>query len=61
VAVEGAEEAAELRQQRGEVPAGRREHGEGEEEAHPEQRRRRPHLICVCFSLSDPNLSLLPM
>ena len=37
MAVEGAEEAAELRQQRGEVPAGRRERGEGEEEeAHPQ-------------------------
>lgn len=44
VAVEGAEEVAELRQQHGEVPAGRREGGEGaEQEAHGEQRRRRPH------------------
>ena len=45
VAVEGAEEVAELRQQRGEVPAGRRQGGEGpEQDAHGEhRRRRRPH------------------
>ena len=44
VPVEGAEEVAELRQQPGEVPAGRREGGErAEQEPHREQRRRRQH------------------
>ena len=44
VAVEGAEEVAELRQQPGEVPAGRREGGErAEQESHREQCRRRQH------------------
>lgn len=44
VEVEGAEEVAELRQQRGEVPAGRRQDGEGpEHEAHREHRRHRQH------------------
>ena len=42
VVVEGAEEVPELRQQRGEVPAGRRQGGEGpEQDAHGEHRRRR--------------------
>ena len=44
VAVEGAEEVAELRQQRGEVPAGLRQGGEGaQHEAHREHGRRRQH------------------
>lgn len=44
MAVEGAEEVAELRQQRGEVTCRRRQGGEGaEQEAQREHRRRRPH------------------
>ena len=44
VVVEGAEEVPELRQQRGEVPAGRRQGGEGaQHEAHREHGRRRQH------------------
>uniref|UniRef100_A0A8R7QBS8 Uncharacterized protein n=1 Tax=Triticum urartu TaxID=4572 RepID=A0A8R7QBS8_TRIUA len=44
VGVEGAEEVAELRQQRGEVTAGRHQGGErAEQEPHREQRRRRQH------------------
>jgi hypothetical protein len=42
VKVEGTEEVVELRQQRGEVAAGRRHDGDGaEDQAHREQRRRR--------------------
>ena len=51
MAVEGAEEVPELRQQRGEVPPGRRQGGEGpEQDAHREHRRRRPHdrAAAVC-------------
>lgn len=44
MAVEGAEEVAEFRQQRGEVTAGRHQGGErAEQEPHREQRRRRQH------------------
>lgn len=44
VAVEGADEVAELWQQRGEVPARRRQGGEGaEQEAQREHGCRRPH------------------
>lgn len=55
VVVEGGEDAAELRQQRGEVPAGRRNGGEGEdEEAHDHQPCLRPHFSVAPILVSSP-------
>jgi hypothetical protein len=55
VAVQGTEEVVELRQQRGEVPAGRRQGGEGaQQDAHREHGRRRQHDGISSLAVNRP-------